>query len=67
MSGLPSPIAEPAWDECAQVVLTATTFDWFQRILRARGLYLFPIPINEDDLPTYGVGIGDPHTAQEEA
>jgi hypothetical protein len=57
--GLPAPVPSPAEDSVAQVVLTGVTFDWFQQQVRARGLYLFPIPVGDDDLTTYGVGVGD--------
>jgi hypothetical protein len=58
---LPPPVPNPGPEECAQVVCTEVTFHWLQSRLRARGLYLFPIPVGDEDLPTYGVGIGDPH------
>lgn len=45
-------------DDVVQVVLLKPTFDWIQEQIRARGLYLFPIPIGDDDLSTYGVGVG---------
>ena len=58
-NGLPLAPITLAEDDVAQVVLLGPTFDWFQRELRARGLYLFPIPVGDDDLPTFGVGVGD--------
>lgn len=45
-------------DDVVQVVLLKPTFDWVQDEIRARGLYLFPIPVGGEDLPTYGVGVG---------
>lgn len=39
-----------------QVVMTPGIQGHFREWLAARGLYLFPIPV-EDDLPTYGIGI----------
>ena len=50
-----------AEEDVVQVVLLKPTFDWMQEELRARGLYLFPIPVagDGDDLPTFGVGIGE--------
>lgn len=58
-NGLPRPIVCEFPDDVAQVVLTGTTFEWFQRAVRDRGLYLFPIPVGDEDLPTFGVGVGD--------
>lgn len=46
-------------EDVAQVVLLRPTFDWMQAQLRARGLYLFPIPVGEDDPPTFGIGVGE--------
>ncbi len=57
-NGLPAPIPIPEDTEVVQVVLLAPTFEWFQQQIRGRGLYLFPIPVEGDDLPTYGVGVG---------
>lgn len=57
-NGLPLAPITLAEDDVAQVVLLGPTFDWFQRELRARGLYLFPIPVGDEDLPTFGVGVG---------
>jgi hypothetical protein len=57
-NGLPAPVPIPADTEVVEVVLLAPTFEWFQEQIRARGLYLFPIPVGGDELPTYGVGVG---------
>jgi hypothetical protein len=40
-----------------QVVMTPAIQGPFREWLRSRGLHLFQIPV-EDDLPTYGIGIG---------
>lgn len=40
-----------------QVVMTPGIQEPFREWLASRGLHLFPIPV-EDDLPTYGIGIG---------
>ena len=45
-------------DAVVQVVLTAPMVEWFQSQIRARGLYLFPMPGDDEDLPTFGVGVG---------
>jgi hypothetical protein len=41
-----------------QVVMTAGIQPAFKAWLASRGLYLFPIPVEDDDLPTFGIGIG---------
>jgi hypothetical protein len=41
-----------------QVVMPPAIQEPFREWLASRGLNLFPIPV-EDDLPTYGIGIGD--------
>ena len=63
--GLPAPMTLPE-EKVAQVVMLGPTFEWFQRELRARGLFLFRIPTGEgdgdgdgDELPTFGIGVGD--------
>jgi hypothetical protein len=40
-----------------QVVMTAGIQDAFRGWLASRGLYLYPIPVSENDLPTFGIGI----------
>lgn len=55
-NGLPRPIACTFPDDVAQVVLTGSSFAWFQSAVRARGLYLFPIPVGDEELPTFGIG-----------
>lgn len=40
-----------------QVVMMTAIQGPFREWLASRGLYLFPIPV-EDDLPTYGIGVG---------
>lgn len=39
-----------------QVIMTAGIQEAFKAWLVSRGLYLFPIPV-EDDLPTFGIGV----------
>ena len=51
------PIVDVRHDDVVQLCLTGPMFDWVQRSLRARGLYLFPIPVGDDDLRTFGIGI----------
>jgi ATP-dependent Clp protease ATP-binding subunit ClpC len=40
-----------------QVVMTAGIQPTFKAWLSSRGLYLFPIPTEDDRLPTFGIGI----------
>lgn len=54
---LPEPITLPV-GAVVQVALLKPTFDWLQDQLRVHGLYLFPMPVGDDELPTYGVGVG---------
>ncbi len=57
---LPPPITLRG-EETVEVVMTDGLFRDYQALLRARGLYLFPIPTftpDQDRLPAYGVGIG---------
>jgi hypothetical protein len=43
-------------DDMIQVVMEGTVRQWVETSLRARGLRLFRIPIEDpDDLPTYGI------------
>lgn len=52
-------MAEP-YDGVFQVVFHPAMRPALERWIEARGFYLFPMPIStEDDLPTYGVGIGE--------
>lgn len=48
----------PARDtDCIEVVLAFPgLIQRFEEWLSRHGLYLFPIPVGDDDLPTYGVG-----------
>lgn len=47
-------------EEIIQVVMPEAIQGPFNRWLAARGLHLFPMPIEvEDDLPTYGIGISE--------
>lgn len=50
-------------DEEFQVVFLPQFKDELTRWLESRGLYLFRIPNEDDDLPTYGVGIKEPHNS----
>jgi hypothetical protein len=44
--------------DCIEVVLAfPTLIGAFEEWLSERGLYLFPIPIDGDNLPAYGVGV----------
>ena len=40
-----------------QVVVTPAVQEPLREWLASRGLYLYQIPV-EDDLPTYGIGVG---------
>lgn len=58
MSGdLPKPVVLEEGD-VVQVVMLDPVFEWVQNALRSRDLFLFKIPVDDDDLPTYGVGVG---------
>lgn len=47
-------------DACVQVVLSGWMAERFQADLRRRGLFLLPLPhSDEDELPTYFVGVSD--------
>ena len=45
-------------DGVIQVVMTSGIQETFRQWLASRGRHLFPIPVSDDDLPTYGIGIG---------
>lgn len=40
-----------------QVIMDGPLVDHFKAWLAGRGAYLFPIPVEDDPLPTFGIGI----------
>jgi hypothetical protein len=50
-------VSEP-YDGVFQVVFHPAMRTALERWIEGRGCYLFPIPGGEDDLPTFGIGIG---------
>ena len=61
-NGAPTETNAPSRDtDCIEVVLAYPhLIRSFEEWLSTRGLYLVPIPVGTDDLPTYGVGLIDP-------
>jgi hypothetical protein len=51
-------MSEP-YDGVFQVVFHPAMRTALERWIEGRGFYLFPMPVgDEDDLPTFGIGIG---------
>lgn len=58
-NGLPTETNAPRRDtDCIEVVFAfSTLIRAFEEWLTQRDMYLFPIPVDGDDLPTYGIGV----------
>lgn len=52
----------PNEHDCIEVVFAfPALIAAFEQWLASRGLYLFPIPVDPDNLPAYGVGVAADH------
>jgi hypothetical protein len=56
---LPRTLRPVTPDEAVQIFVTPTFRRLLDRWLTAQGLVLFRMPVDEADLPTYGITFGD--------